>query len=100
MMERLDKLKYCLDERMTVQKKGGTKSHDRIPCLERGYSLTGSGSMFQILSAYSLVTRSMEKNPMRATDVIDLASHSSWFWKASSTISCVVMYELKSSETR
>lgn len=56
--------------------------------------------MFQMLSAYSLITLSVEKNPIRATLVMDFAIHSSWFWKASSTIACVSIYELKSSETR
>lgn len=36
-----------------------------------------NGSIFQILSAYSLITRSVEKKPMRATLVIDLVIHSS-----------------------
>lgn len=63
-------------------------------------SFTTRGSTFQMLSAYSLITRSVEKKPMRATLVIDLTSHSSRSLNASSTIFCVVMYELKSSETR
>lgn len=58
------------------------------------------GSTFQILSAYSLMTRSVEKKPMRATLVIDFAIHSSWSRNASSTSSWVVRYERKSSDTR
>ena len=59
-----------------------------------------SGSVFQISVAYSSMQRSLLKKPMRATLVIVLVSHYSWFLYASSMSFCVSMYDLKSSETR
>ena len=63
-------------------------------------SFCATGSIFQIVSAYSSIHRSLLKNPIRLTLVIHLVTHSSWFLYASSTSACVVIYELKSSETR
>lgn len=49
----------------------------------------GRGSTFHMLSAYSLMQRSLVKNPMRDTLVIHFVNHSSWFAYAASTRSCV-----------
>jgi len=44
-----------------------------------------NGSTFQMLSAYSLMQRSLLKKPILATLVMHLVIHSSWFLYASST---------------
>lgn len=44
---------------------------------------------FQIISAYSSIHRSLEKNPIRATLVIVFVSHVSWSLYASSINLCV-----------
>ena len=55
------------------------------PSEDSSFSSGSRGSTFQILSAYSLIHRSLLKNPIRATLVIVLVVHSSWFLYASST---------------
>lgn len=47
--------------------------------------------MFQMLSAYSWMHRSLLKKPILATLVMLLLIHSSWFLYASSTSACVLM---------
>ena len=50
-----------------------------------------TGSTFQMLSAYSLMHRSLEKKPMRLTLMMHFDNHSSWSLYASSTSACVLM---------
>ena len=64
------------------------------------FRLTATGSTFQIFSAYSAITRSVEKKPIRLTLKMHFSTHASVSRYAASTRSCAAMYEWKSSETR
>ena len=56
--------------------------------------------MFQMLSAYSSMQRSLLKKPILATVKMALVVHASVSLYDSSISSCVWMYDAKSSETR